>query len=311
MFAAFGERRLAKTACLVVAIEPKMPLDVNEIEKPFKKLRKLLKKFPRQPSPSEVHDVRTRARRVEAALRALLLDGKRSGKRTIQAVTPIRKRAGKVRDMDVLTGFASTLANGSDNECLVELLEHLGQKRFDGARKLHRTVVRSRGSASQLLKRCSSLIWRRFQGKEGQVDWPMDAAATALQLSAKLGKWPKLTADNLHAYRLKVKELRNVLQLSGKDDEMAEKLGEVKDAIGEWHDWTELAGIAGEVLDHGQRCEVREQIRAETKRRFDKALVLATRVRRQYFEKPRAKKKRGQTEAVNEKLLKATAKLAA
>ena len=288
-----------------------MPLDKNEVEKPFKKVRKLLKNFPKQPSPSDVHDIRTRTRGVEAVLSALLLDRKRSGKQLLKVLTPVRKRAGKVRDMDVLTGFASTLAVDSDGNCLVQLLEHLGQKRFNAARKLHKSVVRRQGSASQSLKRCSSAIRRRFADQDVLLDWPMDAAARALTLSAELGRWPRLTARNLHPFRLKVKELRNILKLSGDDDVLMEKLGEVKDAIGGWHDWTELGGIADRVLDHGQNCELREQIRAETKRRFDKALTLANRIREQNFELPRAKRKRGKTQVLKEPVLKATAKLAA
>ena len=55
----------------------------------------------------------------------------------------------------------------------------------------------------------------------------------------------RLNRNNLHPYRLKVKELRNVLQLSNRADdiEFVEKLGQVKDAIGDWHDWEELVRI--------------------------------------------------------------------
>ena len=106
-----------------------MPLDPDMLQKPLNKLRKLLKKLPRQPAPEQVHDLRTRIRRVEATLHALLLDRKRKGQQVLRAVTPIRKRAGKVRDMDVFVRFASTLSSDSDSECLVQLLEHLGHRR--------------------------------------------------------------------------------------------------------------------------------------------------------------------------------------
>ena len=39
------------------------------------------------------------------------------------------------------------------------------------------------------------------------------------------------------------------------EDNFAKELGEVKDAIGEWHDWEELAGIATQVIQH-KRCEL-------------------------------------------------------
>jgi CHAD domain-containing protein len=162
------------------------------------------------------------------------------------------------------------------------------------------------------LKRCSSWIKRNFKGKLGHSEWPLDAAAIALQLSQELVRWPKLTAQNLHAFRLKVKQLRYVLQLSGKKDDLVEMLGEVKDKIGEWHDWTELACIVEDVLQHSGRCEVVEQIRSGAKLRFDKAMTLANHLRQRYFENPSAKNRRTPSEAqVKQPILRAAATLAA
>ena len=300
---------LVETADDSIDIESEMPLDPSQVDRPFKKLRKLLKKLPKQPSPKQVHDIRTRTRRVEATLFAFSLDQKRAGKRLLKAVTPVRKRAGRVRDMDVLTGFASTLAANPDKECVTELLEHLGKQRFDGARKLHKAAVRNRKLASRSLKRCSSSIAKRVNGKKVRNDWAIDASAAALQLSTELAKWPKLTAGNLHPFRLKVKELRNVLQLSGKDSNVVEMLAEVKDAIGEWHDWTELGNIADQVLDHAHNCELRNQIRNEARARFDKAILLANNTRAKLFETPHSK--RARTRPLKDQVLEASATLAA
>ena len=77
-------------------------------------------------------------------------------------------------------------------------------------------------------------------------------------------------------YRLKVKELRYVLQMAGdaERNELVARLGEVKDAIGEWHDWETLAGIAAEQLTHGARCPLVHQIRSTVSREYDRALAL-------------------------------------
>jgi CHAD domain-containing protein len=232
----------------------------------------------------------------------------------LKAVKPVRKRAGKVRDMDVLTGFASTLSSDSNNgnECLVQLLEHLGHRRFQDSRKLHRAAVQQRSVASRSLKRCSSWIKGNLNGKLGKNEWPLDAAAMALQLSAELARWPKLTAQTLHPFRLKVKELRYVLQLSGKRDNLVENLGEVKDKIGEWHDWAELAAIAEDVVQHAGQCDVLEQIRSGARLRFREAMTVANHLRQQYFEEPAAKSRRAaSTTQAKPTVLKAAAKLAA
>jgi CHAD domain-containing protein len=262
-----------------------MPLDRDKLEKSFRKLRKLLKSAAKQPSPEEVHDLRTRTRRLEATLHALMLDQKRDGRRLIKIVSPIRKKAGKVRDMDVLTGFAATLAN-DDQECLTQLLEHLGAKRLQSARRLRETVVQKRKKARRRLRRYSGLVTRTTSRRSASNNpaWPVDATAIALQLSSQLTAWPRLNSSNLHPYRLKVKELRYVLQLAeGHDSKFVDALGQVKDAIGEWHDWSELAAVAAGTLDHGSGCPVLKQIRDTTTAKFGHALSLAEAMRKKFL----------------------------
>ena len=58
--------------------------------------------------------------------------------------------------------------------------------------------------------------------------------ATALQLSSRLKTPARLAKGTLHSYRLKVKELRYVLQMAdaAEHQKFIDKLSEVKDAIG-------------------------------------------------------------------------------
>src|SRR5262249_26041871 len=84
----------------------------------------------------------------------------------------------------------------------------------------------------------------------------------------------------IHPFRLKVKELRYVLQLGeGRDSKLIYALGEVQDQVGLWHDWNQLSGIAAEVLNHGRTCEISAQIHTRTRQEFLKALVSANRLR--------------------------------
>lgn len=263
-----------------------MPLDQDKLAKGFRKLRKVPKIVTKRPSPEEVHDLRTRTRRLESTLHALLLDQERDGRRLLRTVSPIRKKAGKVRDMDVLTGFAATLAN-DDQGCLIRLLEHLGAKRLQFARRLRAAVAQKRKKARRRLRQYARLIGRNVTGSgkstSDNLEWSANARAIALQLSSELAAWSRLNSSNLHPYRLKVKELRYVLQLAeGQDDPLVDALGEVKDAIGEWHDWSELAAVATEILDHGSGCKVLKQIRAISRAKFDHALSSAEAVRTKF-----------------------------
>lgn len=292
-----------------------MALDPEKLDKPLRKLRKLVRKMPKVATADDVHDIRTNTRRIEATLEALQLDRKRKGRRVLRAVTPMRKKAGDVRDMDVLTGFAAGLSMaGEERQCLVKLLEHLGEKRACGAGRLRKTVAERRKIARKRLKVCSSLIEKTFDnpGAARQKEWPIDAAATAMRISRELSTWPKLSARNLHPFRLKVKEMRYVLQLSGQDGEVTDRLGKVKDLIGEWHDWTELEAIAKEVLSDCRNCQVVARIEHTTKQKFQAALRAAQQLRTEYFESQagRGKQKRKNL-APKVPVLKATAGLVA
>ena len=295
-----------------------MPLDQDQLEQPFRKLRKLLKNLSDEPSPEAVHDLRTRIRRIEAIMHALRLDGRRDGRQLLKSVGSIRKKAGQVRDMDVLTSFASTLNSDLEKECHVQLLEHLGVERSRAMQKLHDSVTAEQDDARRRLKGHSVLITKGFQKstKEdlSKREWPADATALALRLSSELADWPPLRRDNLHPFRLKVKELRYVLQTGNvQDSRLVKTLGEVKDAIGEWHDWTELAAIAREALDHDRRCKLIKQIRSRADAKFDRALSLAVRMRKRYLgvDNNTGAARRTKLTRVKDPILSTAAKLAA
>ena len=106
--------------------------------------------------------------------------------------------------------------------------------------------------------------------------------------------------------------MQYVLQLSGEDNELTERLGEVKDRIGEWHDWTELDAIAKKVLSDCRNCSVIAQIQQTAKQKFETALRTAQRLRSKYFEPQSARQKRSRkTAAIKEPVLKTMSGLAA
>ena len=60
---------------------------------------------------------------------------------------------------------------------------------------------------------------------------------------------------------------------------LIDKLGEVKGAIGEWHDWEELVTIARDVLDHKANCKVLREVKVITSRKYETALSLTNKMR--------------------------------
>jgi CHAD domain-containing protein len=265
-----------------------MALNPDRLLKPVKKLRKLVKKLDNQPTPDEVHDLRTNTRKFEAMFEALALDGQRLGKSVLKDLGRFRKRAGKVRDMDVLTSFASNVRVQGEDECSTQLLEYLGARRKKLAKKLYAEVQRHRPNVRQDLKRTPNVLARHL-GKNGDLArGPLrapNATATAVNLATQLADPPRLGKDNLHPYRLKVKELRNVLQMAEvvSHPKFVDDLGEVKDAIGEWHDWEELVAIGKKALSHGNRCELLAELKRIAQHKYDHALALSQQLRKNYL----------------------------
>jgi CHAD domain-containing protein len=94
-----------------------------------RKLCKALKKIRQDSSPDAVHKLRTRTRRFESMIAALALDSRKNEHQLTRKLKPLRRKGGRVRDMDVLVEFASRPQVLGEEECSVRLLEHLGAKR--------------------------------------------------------------------------------------------------------------------------------------------------------------------------------------
>lgn len=63
----------------------------------------------------------------------------------------------------------------------------------------------------------------------------------------------------------------------------SQKLGEVKDAIGEWHDWEELIAIATDLLDHGPGSDLLHRLKTISSTKYEHALSLTNELRKTYL----------------------------
>lgn len=276
-----------------------MSLDSKRIQKPIRKLRKFFKKAPKRPSSEQIHDLRTSSRRFEAEVDAFGLSSKGNERSLLPDLEVVRKRAGKIRDIDVLTGYMLNIEVKGEQDCVVQVVENLGMERARQAQKLRRLAVKYGPRLRRRLKRSGSRLEKLVKEAEERPygsapDQTAEATSRALQLAGELKVPPKLNKSNLHPYRLKVKELRYVLQLSDRADqqEFVDKLGEVKDAIGEWHDWGELVAIAAEMLDHGPECDLLPKLKAITEEKYERAVALANELRSKFLDAAPGKRPR-------------------
>ena len=298
-----------------------MALDAKRVQKPVRKLRKLLNRMPSDPAPEDVHDLRTNCRRIEAMLPALSFHSKPQGRRMLKRISKLRKRAGKVRDMDVFTAYVMKLPDlQNEQECSVQLLEHMGAKRRKYANKLNGVRLRYRSSLRKTLKRTSKLM-KRSLPEDSSLNLDATSAnaratSNALQLLTRLSAPRKLGRANLHPFRLHVKELRSILQMSGdtRQQNFIDRLDEVKDAIGEWHDWEELGGIANKFLAHHGQCHLLQEIRTIAASKYRHALRQSQSLRKEFLgvaEGSRSRSSRNQSRIPAQPVWAATAALAA
>ena len=253
-----------------------MNVDVETAIRPLRKLYKELKDFPAHPSPEQVHELRTQARRLEAVVHTFSSDSDGEGQRLVKLMKPVRKAAGKVRDVDVFIAKLHQIKlhqieGDSAGEGLMRLTEHIAGRREKHLGRLHRAIAR-RGKQ---IRRSMRQYGRWLESGEG-----VTSPAAAQTLAAELDNWPKLQAGNLHEFRIRAKELRYMLQLlPDVDPQRIKALGEVKDLSGEWHDWLELRELAEEILDPAADQGTLKQIGAVTREKLRAGLAAANRLR--------------------------------
>ncbi len=182
--------------------------------------------------PGNVHHFRTNSRRVEVFIDHLAPDS-RHKKKTLKLLSKLRKRAGKVRDIDVHIKFLKNLKLHDRHNQRTRLQETLTQEHARRSRKLAKAA--DADTLKDLRKRL-----RREQGEmklEG-ID-PVRLAITSLPRPGEVLVSEKL----LHSCRIVAKQARYLAELGGETPEaqfVVDELKRAQDAIGEWHDISKL-----------------------------------------------------------------------
>ena len=258
-----------------------MRFKIGNLHKQVAQLHRSLKRFPRQPAPEDVHRLRRQIRTLEAIVDALTSGREREDRHLLKALIRIDKAAGKVRDMDVLVELACSLSDRPSDECRVQLLEYLGDRRFKAAAKLQAIIPHTEKKPS-LLEAMPKTDRQKPRPSKTSASTTLSTNTAALvpSLSRELSNSPRLNKDSLHSYRLKIKELRSILQLLTEGDKkFIAALGEAKDAIGTWHDWNELAAITERVVGRGPACGVQRQVQQISRQKLKRAIAIANEIR--------------------------------
>jgi CHAD domain-containing protein len=183
-------------------------------------------------SIDNVHKFRTNSRRIEALVLELAPEsGNR--KKLLKLLSKLRKKAGKVRDLDVQITFLKELRVPDRQNQRAQLLEWLDSEQTRRKKKLEKAFDSE--TAAELRKRL-----RRVQS-ETHLDG-IDPLKLAHERLPDPGTTP-LSEKMLHTCRIEAKKARYLAELAPESAESNHFIGELKkaqDAIGEWHDIMKL-----------------------------------------------------------------------
>ena len=225
-----------------------MPIDLKRSRLAFQKLGRELTKLTKEPAPASVHKFRTNSRRVEALLSEVAPKLNRNDKKLLKLLSRLRKKAGRVRDLDVEIASLRSLKVPEGNGHKTQFVEELAQERAKREQKLAKAFDPQ--TAAELRK--------RLKRAAHEIDIPRNTEPLTLTLSklAKLGRdHVPLTEKTLHQYRIIGKRARYIAELADHDAEakrIVDQLKHMQDVIGDWHDWLKLTQRA-EALFGGVR----------------------------------------------------------
>ena len=214
----------------------------------FSKLEKLTRQISSQATPEAVRRLRTTVRRIETLISTYASGDQRSLAKLTKQVSALRRRAGKVRDLDVQLAALQGVRTEAGKREKVILTRYLASVRGKRERKLLGSLQDEidRGLRKRI-ERGADLL-----ANPSRTGPAKDFAVEALRKFQELVQYhPPLTEENLHEFRLECKRIRYLAEMGAVTPATARivtALKRVQDAMGDWHDWFTLTETAKEVL---------------------------------------------------------------
>jgi CHAD domain-containing protein len=244
-----------------------MSLNEKNSRAVFQRLSRQLSKLKAKPAAESVHKFRTYGRRVEAVLDELVARPKQNDKKLLKLLARLRRKAGRVRDLDVQITSLRNLKIPEAAKQKRQLLVALTEERLQGENKLAEAF--DKDTMRELRKRLKRAE-RELSISDGQ------ALKGAVRVLAQLPpRQAALTEKLLHRYRIVGKRARYLAELAGEDAEarrLVQRLKRMQDMIGDWHDWWKLAQQAEKRFDGVQRSPLVTALRNVTRAKFRQAV---------------------------------------
>ena len=228
-------------------------------------LLKAVSKLQQDASPKSVHKLRTTIRRIESLVQYGQPKLSKKQQRAIEEIADLRKRAGKIRDLDVQLDLLGAIGNGSTAADRRTLTQTLSRKRTRQVRRL--TSLLKKVADSRLAARLQKITGKLQPADSAdEMALPLQQAEAELsKLAAGYGQGQPLKPARLHQLRIDLKQVRYTAELAGGSTQQEQFLAVMKavqDAIGEWHDWEILVKTAEKQFADRVNCPLLTEIRA-------------------------------------------------
>jgi CHAD domain-containing protein len=241
----------------------------------FRKLARQTEKLPGKPAPENIHKFRTSSRRVEVLVSDLAESRSGNDKKLLKLLGRLRKKAGRVRDLDVQSAALRSLKIPQEPGRKSQLMRNLAEERDKREKKL----------VKSLDKKTVAEVRRRLKRTAACLEIPENADPLRLarqQLNRLEVDQGAITEKTLHRFRIAGKRARYIAELAGRDAEatrLIALLRHMQDVIGDWHDWVQLADKAEKLFGGVQDSALVAALRNITRAKFREAVNTLTETR--------------------------------
>jgi CHAD domain-containing protein len=212
-----------------------------------RRVQRALRAAAKESSPENVHRLRTSIRRAEVLLAGQLPASHKRVAKLQRELQKLRRRAGKVRDMDVQLNALRSLDLGRPDNAREQLTRFLKDKREKRAKKLE-SLLDSKGQ-SRLRRHLSAVAEDLESQNNGHKsrNKAVKHLRKTLEKVLRSGSDPQtFTEERLHDFRMQCKRARYAAEQADEktNAQLIDRLKQMQDAIGTWHDWLTLGATA-------------------------------------------------------------------
>ena len=217
-----------------------MPISSEHVQRIFRRTERELDRLSSEKHAKAVHSFRTSFRRLETLLEEIAPRGDRHRKKLLKMLNAIRRRAGKVRDLDVQLEALRSLKVPQEPRRKTRLMQGLIELRLKHEEKLYKLLRK------QDIREIHRRLKQTYKGFE--TDRARDPLVVARGIVATaITGGSTMDVKKLHRCRIAVKRARYAAELAEKSPAATAFIGELKgmqDTLGHWHDWQLLTETA-------------------------------------------------------------------